>query len=177
MRPRMQITLWCHDRVPGTRLFCHKMSLEWNSLACPISMWYISTFYASGQILSFVTQFKYLGHVIRNDLCDDKDIKRGIKATYSQGAIYFLVDLRDVRVLSRLFHDYFRRTPCVFLVQHCGLYLHLWLYKCLYRVLTNVWNVSMGMPSMIVAHTMFANLGIANAWNSVLLINQAMALS
>jgi len=29
-------TLWCHDRVPGTRLFCHKMSPEQNSLACPI---------------------------------------------------------------------------------------------------------------------------------------------
>jgi len=36
----------------------------------------IPAFYASGQILSFVTQFKYLGHVIRNDLCDDEDIKR-----------------------------------------------------------------------------------------------------
>jgi len=26
-----------NDRVPGTRLFCHKMSLEQNSLACPIT--------------------------------------------------------------------------------------------------------------------------------------------
>jgi len=28
------VTSWCG--VPGTRLFCHKMSLEQNSLACPI---------------------------------------------------------------------------------------------------------------------------------------------
>jgi len=40
----------------------------------------IPAFNASGQILSFVTQFKYLGHVIRNDLCDDEDINRDIKA-------------------------------------------------------------------------------------------------
>jgi len=41
-------------------------------------------FYASGQILSFVTQFKYLGHVIRNDLCDNEDIKREIKALFTR---------------------------------------------------------------------------------------------
>jgi len=35
MRLRTKITLLRHDRVPGTRLFCHKMSLEQNSLACP----------------------------------------------------------------------------------------------------------------------------------------------
>jgi len=33
-------------------------------------------FYVSGQILFFVTKFKYLGHVIRNDPCNDQDIKR-----------------------------------------------------------------------------------------------------
>jgi len=33
-----------------------------------------SAFNASGQLLSFVIQYKYLGHVIRNDLCDDKDV-------------------------------------------------------------------------------------------------------
>jgi len=80
-------------------------------------------FYASGQILSFVTQFEYLGHIIHNDLCDDGDIKREIKALFTRCNIYFLVDLRDVCVLSR--YDYFRRTACVFLVQHCGLHLHL----------------------------------------------------
>jgi len=36
---------------------------------------------------------------------------------YSQGKIYFLVDLSGVRVLSR--YDYIRRTARVFLVQHC----------------------------------------------------------
>jgi len=69
-------------------------------------------FYASGQTLSLVTQFKYLGHVIRNDLCDDELSKEKLRL-YSQGAMYFLVDLRDVRVLSR--YDYFRRTACVLL--------------------------------------------------------------
>jgi len=80
-------------------------------------------FYASGQILSIVTQFKYLGHIICNDLCDDEDIKREIKALFTRCNVYFLVDLRDVRVLSR--YDYIRRRPTarVFLVQHCGLHL------------------------------------------------------
>jgi len=41
-------------------------------------------FNASEQIFSFVTQFKYMGHVIRNDLCDDEDIKREIKASFTR---------------------------------------------------------------------------------------------
>jgi len=40
MRLRTKITLWRHDGVPETRLFCHKMSLEQNSLACPIESMY-----------------------------------------------------------------------------------------------------------------------------------------
>jgi len=43
------------------------------------------------QKLSFVTQFKYLGHVIRNDLCDDEDIKRGIKALFTRCNVYALL--------------------------------------------------------------------------------------
>jgi hypothetical protein len=90
-------------------------------------------FSANRQILTFVTQFKYLGHIIRNDLCDDEDIKREIKTLFTR---YCLVRLSDVRVLSR--YNYFRRTACVILVQHCGLHLHLGLYNCLCRVLTSV---------------------------------------
>jgi len=37
MRLRTEITLWRHNRVLGTR-FCHKMSLQQNSLACPIDL-------------------------------------------------------------------------------------------------------------------------------------------
>jgi len=33
MRLRTKITLWRHYRVPGTRLFCHKMNL-WVKLTC-----------------------------------------------------------------------------------------------------------------------------------------------
>jgi len=49
-------------------------------------------------ILTFVAQFKYPWHVIRNDLGNDEDIKRELKALFT---IYFLVDLIDVLMLSR----------------------------------------------------------------------------
>jgi len=70
--------------------------------------------YASGQILSFVTQFKYLGHVIRNDLCDDEDIKREIKALFTRCIVLsrrFKQCSRFVKIISRLFQTY---TACVF---------------------------------------------------------------
>jgi len=43
-------------------------------------------FNASWQILSFVTQF-YLRHFIRNDLCDDEDIKREIKTLFTSSRV------------------------------------------------------------------------------------------
>ena len=36
---------------------------------------------------SFVEQFRYLGHIVDNKLCDDRDINREIKALYTRSNI------------------------------------------------------------------------------------------
>ena len=42
-------------------------------------------FYLSGSKLTEVSEFKYLGHIIQNDLKDDKDIARATRALYATG--------------------------------------------------------------------------------------------
>ena len=64
-------------------------------------------FSANGQILTFVTQFKYLGHVISNDLRDDEDIKREIKALFTRCNILSSRFKRCSRLVKiRLFQAY-----------------------------------------------------------------------
>jgi len=101
-------------------------------------------FYASGQIHSFVTQFKYLGHVIRNDLCDDKDNKREIKTLFTRCNILSSRFKRCSRFVktycmclfgSALWTTFTSRTLQLFI--SC-------FNKCVKRFF--------GMPSMIVSH-------------------------
>jgi len=49
----------------------------------------------------------------------------------------------------------------VFLVQHCGLHLHLRVYNCLYRVL-KMCGMFLDYAKYDTVTYMFANLGIAN---------------
>ena len=44
-------------------------------------------FTLAGCMLSFVEQFRYLGHIVDNKLCDDRDINREIKALYTRSNI------------------------------------------------------------------------------------------
>lgn len=34
------------------------------------------TFFLAGQALGVVKKFRYLGHIVREDLCDDDDVQR-----------------------------------------------------------------------------------------------------
>jgi len=57
--------------------------------------------------LSFVSQFKYLGHVIENTFCDDNDISREIKSLFARANVLirrFLYCSRQVKL--RLFKSY-----------------------------------------------------------------------
>ena len=51
------------------------------------------SFYLSGEVLDVVKKFKYLGHIIREDLCDDDDIQRQCCKLYGQA-----------NMLARKFH-------------------------------------------------------------------------
>jgi len=42
----------------------------------------LSPFHTDGHCLQFVNEFRYLGHIISNNLCDDADIKREIHNMY-----------------------------------------------------------------------------------------------
>ena len=42
------------------------------------------SFQLDGRDLNYVTEFKYLGHLITNDECDDKDILREVRAMFTR---------------------------------------------------------------------------------------------
>lgn len=125
-------------------------------------------FYASGQMLSLVTQFKYLGHVIRNDLCDDEDIKREIKALFTRCNILssrFKRCSRPVKI--RLFQTY---CMCLFgsalWTTFTSRTLQLFIScftKCVKRFF--------GYAKYDSVTDMFANLGITNAQSRLLSLN------
>ena len=67
-------------------------------------------------MLSFVEQFRYLGHIVDNKLCDDRDIKREIKALYTRSNILCRRFKRcSVSVKLILFRSY-----CLCMIPHCG---------------------------------------------------------
>jgi hypothetical protein len=125
-------------------------------------------FSASGQILTFVTQFKYLGHVIRNDLCDDDDIKREIKALFTRCNILSSRFKQCSRVVKiRLFRAY---CMCLFgpalwtIFTSRTLQLFVSCFnKCVKRFF--------GYAKYDSVTDMFANLGIANAQSRLLSLN------
>ena len=67
----------------------------------------IPYFHLDGAKLNEVTEVKYLGHVIRNDLSDDDDILRATRQLYCQGNVLlrsFHMCTMDVK--PRLFRTY-----------------------------------------------------------------------
>jgi len=46
----------------------------------------------NGRDLNYVTELKYLGHLITNDECDDKDILREVRAICLHARTYWLAD-------------------------------------------------------------------------------------
>ena len=64
-------------------------------------------FQLSGCLLAYVTSFKYLGHIIENDLSDDRDINREIKSLYTRTNILIRRFSRcSIGVKIKLFKTY-----------------------------------------------------------------------
>jgi len=88
----------------GGRNLVHPKILVWRFLACD---------------LSFVTQFKYLGHLIEDTLYDDSDINRELRCLFTRANVLNRRFWRcSVDVKLRLF-----RTFCL-----CFYDLSLWKY-------------------------------------------------
>lgn len=109
-------------------------------------------FYLNGNILEFVDEFKYLGHMICNDLNDDCDIKRQYRSI-----------CRKVNMLKRkfykcsfevkiqLFQSYCMNIYCVSLWSNCGI-SSLNKMKIMYN---NAFRILMGFNSRCSASNMF----------------------
>jgi len=72
------------------------------------------------KVLQFVTEFKYLGHVIDNSLTDDDDVKREMRNMFVRTNILlrrFVKCTRDVKVIF-LRH---RPTVSAYMMLHCCL--------------------------------------------------------
>ena len=68
-------------------------------------------FYIDGNELSFVSSFKYLGHILCNTMSDDADIKREVKNLYMRANI--LASLYSRCVLNLCCFSHF---VCVFMI-------------------------------------------------------------
>ncbi len=74
---------------------------------------YFPLFVLDGCSLSFVSQFKYLGHIIDNNLCDDADIARELKCLFARTNIVLRrfcrcsvnVKLKLIRCFCICFYD------------------------------------------------------------------------
>jgi len=129
-----------------------------------VAMHYVISFQHSTRVGRYSLlkhmQFRYIWGTLYAMTCVMMRISKEKLKLYSQGAIYFLVDLKNVRVLSGFVFISFQTISDVYCMHLFG--SALWTtftsrtYNCLYRVFTTVWNVSLetlGMPSMIVSHT------------------------
>ena len=109
-------------------------------------------FYLNGNLLEFVDEFRYLGHMVCNDLNDDSDIKRQYRSI-----------CRKVNMLKRkfykcsfevkiqLFQSYCMNIYCVSLWSNCGV-SSLNKMKIMYN---NAFRILMGFNSRCSASDMF----------------------
>ena len=70
------------------------------------------------KVLQFVTEFKYLGHVINNSLTDDDDVKREMHNMFMRTNILLW---RFVSVLEMLKLYFIRHIISAYMMLHCGL--------------------------------------------------------
>ena len=127
-------------------------------------------FSTSGQSLAFVTQFKYLGHVVCNDQCDDEDIKREIKALFTRCNILTNRFKRCSRFVKiRLFQTY---CLCLF-----GTVLWSSFTSRTMQLFISCFNKCVkrffGFAKYDSVTAMFANLGISNAQGRVQSLNSS----
>ena len=63
--------------------------------------------YIGSDVVEYVSEFRYLGHIVSNDLCDDKDIARETRSLYCRGnAIVRKFNFCTVEVKTFLFKSY-----------------------------------------------------------------------
>ena len=72
----------------------------------------------NGIDLQYVSEFKYLGHIISNDKTDNKDVLREVRLLFTRANVYLIVDLACVLYLLRLLC--FAHFVFVFVGCHCG---------------------------------------------------------
>jgi len=100
MRLRIKLTLWRHDRVPGTKLFCHKMSLEQNSLTCPILMILPIEVYA--RRYASLVKPSLPNHTFRISM---HMRTHGISFYCADGSFFRAYEMMDLLPRRRRFHD------------------------------------------------------------------------
>jgi hypothetical protein len=129
-------------------------------------------FSTNGQTLAFVTQFKYLGHVVCNDQSDNEDIKREIKALFTRCNILTSRFKRCSRFVKiRLFHTY---CLCFF-----GTALWSTFTSRTMQLFISCFNKSVkrffGFAKYDSVTDMLASLGISNAQSHVKNMNFSFA--
>ena len=81
-------------------------------------------FSVGGKPLQFVTEFKYLGHVITCTLSDDKDLRREMRNMYTRtNTLLLRFGKCSKKVKVRLFS--LGHTVYVCMVLHCGILIQL----------------------------------------------------
>ena len=75
------------------------------------------SFFLAGDVLNVVNKYRYLGHIIRDDLCDDDDVQRQCRMLYGQA-----------NMLARKFHMCTNNVKIALFKAYCTpLYTsHLW---------------------------------------------------
>ena len=69
--------------------------------------------------LKFVTEFKYLGHIISNDESDDKDMSREVRAMFTH-----------TNILARRFSSCSARVKIVLFKTYCFCFYGMELWQC-----------------------------------------------
>lgn len=112
-------------------------------------------FYLSGEELAVVEKVKYLGHMIRSDLCDDEDIQRQYCKLYAQA-----------NMLARKFHMCTNNVKvCLFKAYCTPLYTaHLWCSysKSKYRKLQVAYNDALRILLKVPRWTSASQLFVQN---------------
>ena len=113
----------------------------------------------SNDTLKFVTEYKYLGHVIRNDLSDDHDMKRQIRSSYCRANMLksrFTQCTDEIKVL--LFKLFCANMYC------CALWCKYTksMYNKLRVAYNNSFRILLSLPKCCSASEMFVYSNVPN---------------
>ena len=86
---------------------------------------HIPNFVLNGETLPWVSKYKYLGHIITEDLCHSDDISRQYKIIYAQG-----------NALIRAFKKNNRPKANIMTIIITALIYYRLLYTCEYKIIS-----------------------------------------